>query len=305
MKWSKKGIIFNSADLASWAKSGAMIPTPMILNNDTVRVFTTFLDIDGIGRTGFVDLDITNLQKVKNYSKTPIFEIGEPGTFDENGIVTCSVIKNADGDLYFYYAGFELGTKIRYRLFTGLVITDSDLNLKRKYSVPILDRTETELFFRCGPFCLFEENIFKMWYVAGSHWTNIDGKTMPVYEIKYLESIDGVNWPKEGKKCINITSNDEHGFGRPYVIKHTNKYKMFYSIRVNHLGYRLGYAESNDGVIWERKDKQLNLDVSPTGWDSQMICYSAVIELNGKLVMFYNGNDFGGSGFGYAELTDE
>ena len=151
---------------------------------------------------------------------------------------------------------------------------------------------------------MLDNGIFKMWYVAGSEWIEIDGKSMPVYEIKYLESADGVNWGNVGSNCINIEKENEHGFGRPYVIKHNGLYKMFYSIRVKQLGYRLGYAESVDGVQWVRKDDKMNLDVSEDGFDNEMICYSSVIEINGKLVMFYNGNGFGKTGFGYAELID-
>ena len=99
---------------------------------------------------------------------------------------------------------------------------------------------------------------------------------------------------------IKIENENEHGFGRPYVVKHKGIYKMFYSIRVKEKGYRLGYAESVDGYEWVRKDELMNLDVSENDFDNEMICYSAVIEINNKLVMFYNGNNFGKSGLGYA-----
>jgi hypothetical protein len=301
MKWIKKGLIFNCENYASWAVSGAMIPTPIHLDKDTVRVFLTFLDEKGIGRTGFVDLDKNNLFRIINISLVPIFEIGKPGTFDENGSLTCSVVRNLNDDYYFYYAGFELGAKIRYRLLTGLAITNKNFELKKKFDTPILERASEELYFRGGPFCLLENGVYKMWYVAGSDWTEIDGKSMPVYEIKYLESQDGIKWGSQGKDCIKIEKETEHGFGRPYVIKQNGKYKMFYSIRVKEIGYRLGYAESDNGKEWIRKDDLMNLKISQVGFDNKMICYSSVIEINGKLIMFYNGNDFGKTGFGFAE----
>ena len=151
---------------------------------------------------------------------------------------------------------------------------------------------------------MYENSIYKMWYVAGSDWIEISGKKMPVYEIKYIESNDGVNWPDESISCIKIEKDSEHGFGRPYIIKSKDIYKMFYSIRVKNLGYRLGYAESIDGKNWKRMDDKINLDVSSDGWDSEMLAYSAVIEINGKSIMFYNGNGFGKTGFGYAQLEE-
>ena len=70
--------------------------------------------------------------------------------------------------------------------------------------------------------------------------------------------------------------------------------------------YRIGYAESHDGIIWERKDdSSLSLDVDDNinHWDGFMVGYTHVIDVKDKCLMFYNGNGFGASGFGYAELV--
>ena len=64
--------------------------------------------------------------------------------------------------------------------------------------------------------------------------------------------------------------------------------------------YRPGYAESKDGVHWQRLDESLDFSLSDEGWDSEAIAYPYVREIEGKLVMLYNGNGFGATGFGYA-----
>jgi hypothetical protein len=143
-----------------------------------------------------------------------------------------------------------------------------------------------------------------MWYVGGSKWTKVNGKLVPVYRIKYLESKDGINWGDQGKICIDFLNEDEHGFGRPFVVKENSLYKMFYSIRTRSKGYRLGYAESKDGINWIRKDEEVGIDVSDSGWDSKMICFSSILNVRGKTYMFYNGNNFGETGFGYAVLEE-
>ena len=68
--------------------------------------------------------------------------------------------------------------------------------------------------------------------------------------------------------------------------------------------YMLTYAESIDGINWERKPEKFNLTTSSEGWDSEMIEYSSVIKWNGLYYMFYNGNGFGKTGFGYAINED-
>lgn len=292
-----------------WAKTHAMIPTPVRFNAQVIRVYVTFCDAKGIGRPGFVDVAAANPTQVLAVSQQPLLEMGKPGTFDENGVLTCGVTDLGNGRFYMYYVGFELGTQIRYRLLTGLAISeDGGATFKRYAPTPVLERTATELYFRGGPYCLYGPQRFRLWYVAGSEWIDLDGKQMPVYDVRYVESPDGIHWPDHGEVQISITEPDEHGFGRPCVIpKAAGGYRMFYSVRRRSVGaYRLGYAESGDGHHWLRDDSKLNLDVGlPGSFDSDAIMYAAPIEVDGKLYVFYNGNDFGKDGFAAAELVSE
>jgi hypothetical protein len=66
--------------------------------------------------------------------------------------------------------------------------------------------------------------------------------------------------------------------------------------------YRIGYAESRDGIAWVRDDSRCGIVSSEAGWDSEMIAYPHVVSHSGRTYMFYNGNGFGRSGFGYAVM---
>lgn len=68
--------------------------------------------------------------------------------------------------------------------------------------------------------------------------------------------------------------------------------------------YRIGYAESDDGKRWTRIDEAVGFDVSPEGFDSEMICYPHVVQHENRLYMFYNGNGFGREGIGLAVAED-
>ena len=127
---------------------------------------------------------------------------------------------------------------------------------------------------------------------------------MPIYDIRYLESLDGLNWPNAGRVVMPVSAA-EHGFGRPYVISDADGYRMHYSIRKrNPARYRMGYAISPDGLTWTRRDDELGIDVSPTGWDSDAIEYAAEFQSNGDTWLLYNGNDFGVTGIGLAQRLD-
>ncbi len=202
-----------------------------------------------------------------------------------------------------YYTGWQRGVGVRYYLFTGLAISEDGGETFERYSkVPILDRSDDELFVRTAAYVTSANRIFQMWYVAGSKWIEVKGKQVPSYDLRYLESKDGFSWGRRGTICLELSAEDEFGFGRPFVIKEGSLYRMWYSVRTISKGYRLGYAESRDGLHWERRDNEVGIDMSEKGWDSEMICFSNIIDAGDKRFMFYNGNNYGETGFGVAIL---
>ena len=304
MKWIKKGLVYCPDGKYSWAKKYAFPPTPYFISDSVIRAYVAFCDEKTVGRVGFVDVAAENPSLVLNVSEKPVLNIGVPGAFDENGVVPTCVVKVGD-KLYLYYVGFQLGYKVRYFQFEGLAISEDGGNSFTRYSkVPVLDRSDKELLNRASAFVMYDEGVFKMWYVGGSEWVEVKGKLLPVYNLRHLESKDGIKWGKEGKVCVDFKNEDEHAFGRPYVIKDAGIYKMFYSVRTKSKGYRLGYAESKGGINWIRKDEEIGIDVSESGWDSQMIGYSSIVKYKDRVYMFYNGNNCGETGFGYAVLEE-
>lgn len=282
-----------------------MGPTPYRLNDDVIRVYLTCLDDKGRGRPIYVDVASADPTRVLKVAGQPLLDVGDPGTFDENGLMILSVVPIDAQTVYMYYAGFELCVNVRYRIFTGLAISrDGGATFKRYSRAPILDRSDSERMIRGGSFVIRDGDVFKMWYVAGNDWIELRGKMMPTYDLRYLESSDGVTWSDSGTLSMAITDDDEHGFGRPWIIKRgRDDYQMFYSIRRRSFAaYRLGYAESTDGIRWTRKDDAMGLDVSQAGIDSEAIMYSAVLPVGASTYCFYNGNNFGEEGFCVATL---
>ena len=99
-----------------------------------------------------------------------------------------------------------------------------------------------------------------MWYVSGTEWQVTAAGPRHRYHIKYAESRDGARWDRRGLVCIDYQSPDKYAFGRPCVIKDADRYRMWYSRRGD--SYRMGYAESRDGIVWSREDERCVLDVS-------------------------------------------
>jgi len=301
VRWIKKGLIYGPDGTYSWAKHSALTPTPVLIDANTIRVYVGFRDEYGVSRIAFVDVDANNPSKVKNVSKTPVLDIGLPGTFDDNGVILGDILEN-NNKLYMYYVGFQLVEKVKFLAFTGLAISSDGGNTFQKYSkAPILDRSDKELYFRAVHSVMIENGIWKAWCGIGSEWEWIDDKPFPKYHIRYFESRDGITFPKAGRVCIDFKGN-EYRLGRPRVIREKEIYKMFYTKGTLQKDYIPGYAESDDGINWIRMDDKIGIKKSEKGWDSKHLCYPSVIQYKDRFYMFYNGNDYGKDGFGYALL---
>jgi len=290
----------------SWFKKNIMVPVPYRLNEKTLRIFATFCDEQTIGRIGFIDVEINNPSKIVNYSQHPVLDIGGSGNFDDSGVVTASIVEQP-GELWIYYSGYHRESHVPYAILSGLAISrDNGLTAERRQQAPILPALPGESNTRSGPFVL-KESIYRMWYIGdySSGWKkDSQGKMLPWYILKYIESDDGITW-SQTTPAISLNfkdEDDEHGLAKPSIWKEDGVYKMIYSIRTFSKGYRLGYAESADGIEFIRKDDEVGLTVSESGWDSEMVCFASRYQYEDKTYLFYCGNGYGLAGLGYAEL---
>lgn len=300
MSWRKGGLIYAPDGNRAWARSHALLPTPYRIDANRLRVYFAALDEHNYGRIGFADLDPGNPARVIAVAADPVLDIGEAGAFDDSGVVPSCILKVEDR-LYLYYIGFQRAERVPYMLFSGLATAGTEGTVFTRHSrVPVLDRTSEEPFSRGAPFVCWENGVFRMWYWSCTHWT-AGPKGMHYNNVlRHATSADGIHWIPDPESCLDPRGGDEFALGRPCVLRDGALYKMWYSIRSHTEFYKIGYAESADGVRWERRDDQVGITKSELGWDAVMICYGTVCDLEGTRVMFYNGTRHGSTGFGYA-----
>ncbi len=314
--WEKMGRVFNPADVTnrSWLKEFAQAPATVVFD-DFVRVyFSCRPPADEKGRyvsySAYVDLNRKNLLDIIAVSETPILKLGGLGTFDEFGTYPVSVIKY-NNEYRAYYAGWTRCESVPFNVALGYAVSkDEGKTFDKLGSGPILSYSVDEPFILSGPKIRRFNNGWQLFYIAGKKWILDNGKPEPVYTIRLATSADGINWKKHNKDLIPSRIEENEAQASPDVFFYQGRYHMFFCYRYSagyrskaH-GYRIGYAWSDDLLNWNRDDARAGIDVSEEGWDSEMISYPHVFELDGSIYMFYLGNSVGKYGFGMAKLKN-
>jgi hypothetical protein len=279
----------------------AMLPVPFWTGGE-LCLYVTGRNRDGCGQVGRCRVAWSDPRPVVVVDvPAPLVPVGPLGAFDDRGASASAAVEH-DGRIFLYYTGWSLGVTVPFYVFLGLAIShDGGRHFEKVSRAPILDRTDHDPFMTGHPAVLLDNGVWRMWYVSCSGWRLVNGAPRHDYHIRYAESSDGVHWRRDGRICVDYSSPDEYAIARPWVVRDGDTYRMWYSHRGK--AYRIGYAESPDGLTWERHDERAGIDVSPDGWDSEMVEYPCVIRANGREWMFYNGNGFGRTGIGCASRS--
>lgn len=302
MKWEKLGVIYNVNKQFPWMHSHAAVPIAEYIRDDLYKIYFSSRCKNSLSYTTYIVLDLKEPSKILYLSDEPVLKPGDLGEFDDSGAMGSWIVNNGT-EKYFYYIGWNLGMTVPFRNSVGLAISSNETRYKRMFKGPVIDRTKEEPHFCASNCILIEDGLWKMWYLACVGWQKIDGNLQHKYHIRYATSQDGIEWNRDGTVAIDFLSEDEYAISRPCVLKDRELYKMWYSFRGK--SYRIGYAESTDGIKWIRKDSEVGIDVSVEGWDSEMIEYPYVFKHKNDLYMLYNGNGYGKTGFGLAKLKND
>jgi hypothetical protein len=299
MRWRKLGRLIATPVPVDWGVSHAMVPVAE-RRADGVRVYFSTRDLEGRSSTGFADFDPAAPTESLRYGGKAVLRPGRLGTFDDSGAMGAALVSRGDRK-FLYYIGWSRGVSVPFYTFVGCAVSaDGGESFRRVSSAPVVERGPHDPFLTTSPWVLVEDGIWRLWYASGTGWSREGNGRQHHYNIKYAESNDGISWRRSGITCIDFSHAGEYAIARPCVVKDGTLYRMWYSYRGD--AYRIGYAESSDGIRWERKDAEVGIDLSEGGWDSQMIEYPCVFDHGGARYMLYNGNGYGETGIGVAVL---
>lgn len=313
-QWRKLGKVFTPQEVKgrAWLKEFAQAPATLLFD-DFVRVYFSCrppADENGqyVSYSAYVDLDRADLFRVRRVSEQPILALGGLGAFDEFGTYPVSVIRHY-GEVRAYYGGWTRCESVPFNVAIGAATSrDGGKTFSKLGTGPILPYSPDEPFVLSGPkIRRFNDNWY-LWYIAGRRWKMVDGRAEPVYKIRMASSPDGIHWSKAHKDLLESRIEEDEAQASPDVFYAGGKYHMFFCYRRSahyrgkENGYRIGYAYSTNLIDWVRDDAKAGIEVSEEGWDSEMISYPHVFELDGNTYLAYLGNQVGRHGFGLAVL---
>jgi hypothetical protein len=227
-------------------------------------------------------------------SDEPCFEPREKGAFDSSSVFMPCVVDPGAGDLRMYYAAHAEGEFPGPGSSAGVAVSlDGGLTWENRRQTLKPDGDDaggigTQFVWK-------DENEWRMIY------THIEPASKR-YFLKFARSGDGFQWERPADN-VALDGGSSIGSTRPCVWKQGDRYFMTYTTRRReHTGYRIRFADSDDG--WRFTDRGQILDVlRDSSWEDKMVCYGWV--LPERNLLFYTGNDYGARGFGVARLKFE
>jgi hypothetical protein len=284
----------------TWAHSHAALPVAADVGDRSFDLYYAARDASNRAHVGRVHVTAAGDRLLAGaHAPEPLLAPGPLGAFDDCGVTVSCIVE--DGDRRFlYYTGWTLARSVPFLFFAGLAISeDRGATYRRASPAPILERSAVDPYLTASPFVLREGSTWRMWYVSCERWVPGAGSEPEHrYHLRYAESDDGVAWRRDGRVAIDFAPG-EYAIARPHVIKERGRYRMWFCARG--AAYRLGYAESDDGLAWTRDDGAVSLEPGADGaWDSEMVAYPHVLDVAGHRHLLYNGNGYGRTGIGSA-----
>jgi hypothetical protein len=306
--WTRQGLLLEPpAGQPGWA-SHAQVPTVLIVSDRCWRVYFWGRDADNHSQILHADFDPQADFRLLHLQDTPVLSRPGPGHFDVDGTGGAAALR-VGNQVWLYYSGFSPRSDVPYQIAIGLAVSDDGgRSFRRAFDGPVLNTGPHDPHFVSTPCVWREGEGFRALYSSVVRWERHDGQWECFYDLRVADSDDGLSWRAQPDPALAL-ADGEAGLARPWVQRDRDGYRMWFSHRgvqgfrgPGGQAYRLQSAWSADGCRWQRAGGDIAWTNPPASgdWDGWMQAYPCVVPWGDEWIMFYNGNDFGRGGFGWA-----
>lgn len=305
MRWERLGRLIVSEGQRPWMASHASVPFAEPLEGTMCRLWFTPRDAKNRSYIGWAVVDLARPGTVLELAARPALAPGSIGLFDDRGVMTGWLIRDGDRRLVLY-TGWNVRSPVGFHNSVGLAeVLDGEGGpvLQRVHNAPILDRAPGDPYF-CSTACAVRlDGRWRVWYLSGIGWVEQEGRPRAHYNIHLAEGQVLGAWERRGLPAIALEHPGEVAVARMSVVRDADAWRAWYSFRGESWPYRLGYADSVDGLGWVRRDEEMKLAGAPGAWEQEMQCYPHVFDQSGERFMVYCGNGYSAGGIGLARLV--
>ena len=237
----------------------------------------------------------------------PILTAGSETAFDGGGVLSAEVVPVTKTHWHLYYVGYhptkrQGNTKVHQ---IGLAQSDDGgLSWHRTSDEPVIAHGSEGSF---DGFTISSNSVLHIgdkWYC----WYTGTSQVPYLSSIGLATSKDGHIWEKYPFNPVMYynphIAHEAFMVAKPHVLYEEGVFKMWYTARGMAENCKVGnysicYAESIDGIHWQRYEGNPVVKPSAAGWDQTMVEYAEVMNDNGLYHMWYCGNEY--SNIGYAQ----
>jgi hypothetical protein len=230
----------------------------------------------------------------------PVLGPGEPGGWDAGFRYPLAVVE-VDGTYHLFFNGQQEGVSGHFDTDIGHATSADGVSWELDPANPVLTRGaagEWDEGGMWGVAVLYEGSEFHMWYM---------GCAEGICPAGYATSPDGTVWEKYPANPVMGVGGDGSFDSREVhpqtVIVEDDRYRMWYVGNAGPGDYSIGYAESDDGLSWEKHPGPV---LAPSiGWEATSIYTASVIFDGMSYHLWYTGAIWGShGGIGYAVSSD-
>ena len=325
INWTRSQVLFTTLDGMAWRSQSVWMPS-VVKTGTNYQIWFLGSDNPDLDNSDWIQWKLggANLTVAPTptscdwieYNNNPVFGQGVAGPKVYYPKVIYDVNQfSGHGDSNYYKMWFQSSNGIGYAYSNDGIIWAAGSNplsaLVAGASHPLVKYDSNG--FGSGVY-------YKMWYWSGNQTYNIN-------DLRYAESIDGINWTNDQPLTQDgslplVTGNpgpdwNAGSYGPADIIYNpagstslddsnlwNNKY-VFYYMGTNGNNEYIGLAYSNNGIFWKRYGS--NPVLSPGGasdWDNTSVGYCSVIYSYGTWRMWYGGGPGTNQGIGYATSAD-
>jgi hypothetical protein len=290
-----------------WAASHIQLPSARITSHGDIEIFYSTRDTDNRSHIVSFFVDRNDVGRVTEKSNNPIVNLGDHGTFDEDGLMMSSVLERGSIS-YIYYTGFRRCNGTGFTTAIGILVRNNDCGAvyNRFSQGPIIGASVAEPFFTNSPFVFYQNEKFHMIYGSGSGWNQNGEKHEGKYHLRIRESRDGLQWDDPGTDIFE--PNNFECATRASTLEQKDGFVLYFCVR----GMEEFRGGSNSYKLWQsvydvndfkfaRKNRVKFTNPEKIEKEN-MQAYPSTFTVEGVNYLMFNGSDFGKNSIFFARM---